>query len=204
MYANWKLIKKVREFYVWRRNASACVSITAALTSISQHKMQLARIPYLVCGASKLQLSHHLNKWNYIPSLKQRKKSFSSRFREDVIHNKTHRNWQWKWEFELESILLWNHWYYSELILPPVFGVWYDSHQIFACSFTSIELFSRQGRVTTSLLFSQFNYQKYQWRSSRCWNYYCEKHCLIKASWCVCKWKHPYEFGTVFEMVLEV
>ena len=57
--------------------------------------------------------------------------------------------------------------------------------------------------VTTSLLFSQFNYQKYQWRS-RCWNYYFEKHCLTKASCCVFKWKHPYEFGPVFEMVLEV
>ena len=51
---------------------------------------------------------------------------------------------------------------------------------------------------------SQFNYQKYQWRSSQCWNYYCEKHCLIKASWCVFKWKHQHEFGPVFEMVLEV
>jgi len=36
------------------------------------------------------------------------------------------------------------------------------SHQIFACLFTSIELLSRQGRIATSLLFSQFNYQKYQ------------------------------------------
>jgi len=41
-------------------------------------------------------------------------------------HNRTHRNSQWKWEFE--SILLWNHWYYSERIQPPVFGV-YVSNQ---------------------------------------------------------------------------
>ena len=34
-----------------------------------------------------------LNKRNYIPHpLNKRKKSVSSRFREDVIHNKTHRN----------------------------------------------------------------------------------------------------------------
>jgi len=45
-----------------------------------------------------------------------------------------------------------------------------------------------------SLLFSQLNYQKYQWKSRCCNYYYCEKQCLIKA----------YEFGPVFEMVLEV
>ena len=57
------------------------------------------------------------------------------------------RVWIWK-HLTLKSI----HWYYSKRIQPPVFGVWYVSHQIFACSFTSIELLSRQGRVTTSLL----------------------------------------------------
>jgi len=36
--------------------------------------------------------------------------------------------------------------------------------------------FLDKGRITTSSLFSQFNYQKYQLRSSRCWSYYCEKH----------------------------
>jgi len=36
--------------------------------------MQLARIPYLVCGASKLQLSHPLNKRNYIPPSEEVKK----------------------------------------------------------------------------------------------------------------------------------
>ena len=131
--------------------------------------MQLARIPYLVCGASRLQLFHPLKSETTSHSLNTRKKSVSSRFKEDIIHNKTHRNSQWKWGFEFESILLWNHWCYSERIQPPVFGVWYVSHQIFACSFTSIELLSRQGRVTAFLLFRQFNYQKYQWRSSRCW-----------------------------------
>ena len=76
------------------------------------------------------------------------------------------RVWIWKYLI-LKSLIL--HWYYSERIQPPVFRVWYASHQILACSFTRIELISRQGRVTTSILFSQFNYQKYQWRSSRCW-----------------------------------
>ena len=38
--------------------------------------MQLARIPYLVCGASKLQISHPLNKWNYIPPSEQGKSRF--------------------------------------------------------------------------------------------------------------------------------
>ena len=117
-----------------------------------QHKMQLARISCLVCGAIKLQLTHPLNKRNYISpglypgghrgrshprspplkkcvgrslklldarkkcgplsensspllmpkavygpashSLTKRKKLLSSRFREDVIYNKTHRNSQ--------------------------------------------------------------------------------------------------------------
>jgi len=36
--------------------------------------MQLARIPYLVGGASKLQLSHLLNKQNCIPPSEQAKK----------------------------------------------------------------------------------------------------------------------------------
>jgi len=36
--------------------------------------MQLARIPYLVCGASKLQLFHPLNKQNHIPPSEQAKK----------------------------------------------------------------------------------------------------------------------------------
>ena len=35
------------------------------------------------------------------------------------------------------------------------------SHR-FSCSFTGIELLSRQGRITTSLLFVQFNYRKCQ------------------------------------------
>jgi len=74
--------------------------------------------------------------------LTSEKKPVSSRFREDVIHNKTHRNSQWKWEFEFEIISLWNHWYNSERIQPPIFGVWHVSHQIFGCSFTNIELLS--------------------------------------------------------------
>ena len=86
--------------------------------------------------------------------------SVSSPFREDVIHNKTRWNSQWKWEFEFESVLLWNHWYYSERIKPPVFGVCYVSHQIFACSFTSNELLSRQGRVTVQPLYSLVNSTK--------------------------------------------
>jgi len=111
--------------------------------------------------------------------------------------------------FEIESILLWNHWYYSERIQLPVFGAWYVSHQIFACSFTSIELLSWQGRVIASSLFSQFNYQKCQWRSSQCWSYYCENRCRIKASWCVFKhmnldqflkrfWKYKAAFSTIY------
>ena len=36
--------------------------------------MQLVGIPYLVCGASKLQLSHPLNKRNNIPPTEQAKK----------------------------------------------------------------------------------------------------------------------------------
>jgi len=105
--------------------------------------MQLARIPYLVCGASKLQLSHPLNK---------RKKSVTSLLKKRR-HSKQNTS-----EFTMKV------------------RVW----------------------ITTSSLFSQFNYQKYQWRSYQCWNYYCEKHCLIKASWCVFKWKQRYEFGPVF------
>ena len=99
--------RKVWEFCAWRRNASVCVSITAALTSINQHKMQLARIPYLVRGASKLQLSHPLNKRNYIPPSQHAKKSVSSPFRENVIHNKTHRNSQKVRVLNLKAKLQW-------------------------------------------------------------------------------------------------
>ena len=59
-------------------------------------------------------------------------------------------------------------------------------------------------RITASLLFSQFNYRKYHWRPFRWWNYYCEKHCLITASWYAFEWKQPYEYRPVFEMVFEV
>ena len=120
-----------------------------------------------------LQLFHRPSK---------RKKSVSSWFREDVIteHIGIHN--------ECESLNLKASFFEITDTIQSEFRHWfsefYVSHQIVSCSFTSIELLCRQGRITTSLLFGQFNYQKYQWRSSRCWNFHCEKHCLIKASWC--------------------
>ena len=106
---SWSI--KVREFCVWRWNESACVQITVALTSISQQKMLQACIPYLVCGASKPQLPHPLNKQTTSHPLNKRKKSVSSRLRENGIHNKTSeftmkvRVWIWK-HLILKSLML--------------------------------------------------------------------------------------------------
>jgi len=106
-------------------------------------------------------------------------------------------------------VWIWKHLTWKSLILFRVnsaTGFWKLTclSSKFCMLVYSIELLSWQGRITTSLLFSQFNYQKYQWRSSRCWNYYCEKHWLIRASWCAFEWKHSHEFRRVFEMLLEV
>jgi len=123
--------------------------------------MQLARIPYLECGASKLQLSHPLNKRNYVPLSEQAKKSqfhFNSESLPFItkhigIHDESGSlNLEASYFKIIDTI--WSE--FSHRFLE------YVSHQIFACSFTSIELLARQGRITTSLFFSQFNYQKYQ------------------------------------------
>ena len=154
-----------------------------------------------MCGASKLQLSHPLNKRNYIPTYEQAKKvSF-------IPIQRGPHSWQNTSEFTMKVNVKASYYEIIDTIQSEFshrFLEFNVSHQIFACLFTSIELLSRQGRIATSLLFSQFNYQKYQWRSSPSWKYYCEKHRLIKASWCDFERKHPYEFGPVFEMVLEV
>ena len=55
-------------------------------------------------------------------------------------------------EFTMKvTVWIWNQLTWKPLILlkriqPPVFGVQFVSHQIFACSFTSMELLSRQGK----------------------------------------------------------
>jgi len=122
-----------------------------------------------------LQLSHPPNK---------RKKSLSSRCGEDVIS--PYRNLQWKWQFEFETSLLGNHWYYSSEF----------NHRFSEFSLSLIKslralspawnCFLGKERITTSLFFIQFNYQKYQWRSSRCWNYLWKA--LSHQSFLLCFW----------------
>jgi len=107
------------------------------------------------------------------------------------------RVWIWK-HLALKSLILFRAnsatGFRSLICLSSNLSVFFHQHWIAFSTRKSYNLFT----------LSQFNYQKYQWRSPRCWNYYCENHCLIKASWCVFKWKHSYEFGPVFEMVLEL
>jgi len=73
------------------------------------------------------------------------------------------------------EVWIWKHLIFKSLILFGVYSA--TGFRSLICPLSNLCVFFHQHRIIFSTrknynLFSQSNYQKYQWRSSRCWNYY--------------------------------